>query len=269
MFADCFPAGKSGKLRRQIGRLTRRLGAARDADVQIEFLKKYISGLPHKSKKFKPGLRRLMLRLKQRRQAIQPKVVKVLDRLEEKQVLAEIITELKTITAHCRQHSKIQSRFVFQQAQQHINDRLAELFSFQYSLDNPRDNTGHHQMRIAAKRLRYTLEICNLPFKNRLDEYVEAMKRLQSLLGRLHDCDVWLENIKLFTADEKTRTMEYLGSVRAFKRIKRGLDYLARQRRKDRKAFYEQSVQYWKLLAEQDFWNKLDSILKTDAGKIS
>jgi CHAD domain-containing protein len=262
MFADCFPANKVGRWRRQIRRLTRRLGAARDTDVQIEFLRKFISDLPHKSKKLRPGLRRLMLRLKQRRQAIQPKVVKALDQLNEKQVLDEIVTELNAITVRCPPpRCGIGSKFVFLQAQEHIKDRLVGLFSFEHSLDNPRDRKGHHQMRIAAKRLRYTLEICNLPFKNRLDEYVEGMKRLQSLLGKLHDCDVWLDNIKVFTRDEKARMVEYLGTERAFARLKRGLDSLLRQRQKDRRMFFEQNVQYWKQLAEQHFWNKLDSIL--------
>ncbi len=263
MFADCFPAGKVGRWRRQIRRLTRRLGAARDTDVQIEFLKKFISDLPAKSKKLRPGLRRLMLRLKQRRQAIQPKVVKVLDRLEERQVLAEIIAELNAITARCAPHySNIRSQFAFQQAQEHINERLVGLFSFEHSLTDPGDRKGHHQMRIAAKRLRYTLEICNLPFENRLAEFIEAIKRLQSLLGKLHDCDVWLDNIKTFTSNEKTRMVEYLGSIRAFKRLKRGIDYLVRQRRKDRQMLFEQSVQFWKQLGEQDFWGKLNLIIQ-------
>lgn len=274
MFADCFPAGKVGKWRSQIRRLTRRLGAARDTDVQLVFLKKFISGLPHKSRKMRPGLRRIMLRLKQRRLSIQPKVVKSLDRLEEKQVFAEIAAELKAITARCRQHSKILSQFVFQQAIEHINERLVALFSFEHSLDDPKDRLGHHQMRIAAKRLRYTLEICNLPFKNRLAEHIDAMKRLQSLLGWLHDCDVWLDDIKTFSRDEKSRIVEYLGSARAFKRLKRGIDFLARQRRTDRKESFEQSVKFWKHLAEGDFWNNLNSLLKTktsyqSAGRLS
>jgi CHAD domain-containing protein len=263
MFEDCLVKDKCDKWRREIRRLTKRLGAARDTDVQIEFLKQFITDLPAKSKKLKPGLRRLMLRLKQRRQAIQPKVVKVLGRLDKKQVFDEIIAEIHEITVRCgKQHSKIQSQLVFQKTQEHINDRLTELFSFEHSLNNPGDGKGHHQMRIAAKHLRYTLEICNLPFEKKLDDHIKGIKQIQSLLGELHDCDVWLDDIKQFSIDEKTRMVEYLGSVRAFKRLKRGIDYFIGQIRKDRKRTYEQSVQYWKQLAEQDFWNKLDALLK-------
>jgi CHAD domain-containing protein len=273
MFEDCFAKDECDKWQREIRRLTKRLGAARDTDVQIDFLKKFISDIPYKSKKFKPGLRRLLLRLKQRRQAIQPKVVKVLDRLDKKQVLAEIntFTAEHTKTTEKKNNKKIsaysavsavKSPFVFQRAGTHINERLAELFSFEKSLDNPKDGKGQHQMRIAAKHLRYTLEICNLPFEKKLDNHIKGIRQIQSLLGELHDCDVWLDDIRQFSIDEKTRMIEYLGSVRAFKRLKRGIDYFIRQLKKDQKNLYEQSVQYWKRLAEQDFWNKLDSILK-------
>jgi CHAD domain-containing protein len=264
MFAECFPAGCAGRWRRQIRRLTRRLGAARDTDVQIIFLRKFIADLPHKSKKFKPGLRRLMLRFKQRRQAIQPKVVKALDRLDKRQVLDEITEGLKIITPRgAPGHSRIRSPFVFQQSNLHINDRLTGLFSFESSLSAPDDGSGQHRMRIAAKRLRYTLEICNLPFGNRLDKHIGGMKRLQTLLGKLHDCDVWLADIKDFSRIEKTRMMEYLGSIRAFNRLKRGIDYFARQLRKDRRMLFEQNVKNWNQLAEQGFWDKLNSLLKT------
>lgn len=206
MFENCFAKDKCDKWRREIRRLTRRLGAARDTDVQIEFLKKFISDLPHKSKKYKHGLRRLMLRLKQRRQAIQPKVVKVLDRLGKKQVLDEIIAEINANTCYrAHQHVKIQSRFAFQKTQEHIKDRLTELFSFEHSLNDPKDGKGHHQMRIAAKHLRYTLEICNLPFEKELDDHIRGAKKLQSLLGQLHDYNVWLDDIRQFCIDEKTR----------------------------------------------------------------
>jgi CHAD domain-containing protein len=260
---DCFPRGKSDRWRMETRRLTKRLGKARDTDVQIDFLKKFIADIPSKSDKLRAGLRRLMLRLKQRRHAIQPKVVKTLDRLDKRQILDEIITDINRITAGFgKQYSKIQSPFVFQRAQEHIRDRLVNLFSFEHSLDDPRDGKGHHQMRIAAKRLRYTLEICNLPFEKKLDEHIRGIKHIQSLLGELHDYEVWLDDIKQFSADEKTRMLEYLGSIRAFKRLKKGIDYFVRQIKKERKKVYEQSVLFWKQLAEQDFWNKLNSILQ-------
>jgi CHAD domain-containing protein len=263
MFSDCFPPAKVGRWRKQLRQLTRRLGAARDADVQIMFLKKFISEASATSKKLRPGLRRVLLRLKQRRQSIQPKVVKVLDRLREYEVLADIRAEAGRIERRLvRLNTDIHSPFVFEQAKQHIEGRLEGLLSYQHCLDDPDAKKDHHQMRIAAKRLRYVLEICNLPFDNRLDEYIEAMKNLQSLLGKLQDCYVWLDDLESFIQKEKRRTIKYFGSERTFARLKPGLDYLVEHRRKDRELLFEQSVAFWQELQKAGFSEKLRSILQ-------
>jgi len=263
IFADCFPPAKVGKWRKLIRQLTRRLGAARDTDVQIVFLKKLISEAPATSKKLRPGLRRVLLRLKQRRQSIQPKVVKVLDRIKEFEVLADIRAETGRIERRLvRLNTDIHSPFVFEQAKQHIESRLEGLLSCQRCLDDPDAKKGHHQMRIAAKRLRYTLEICNLPFDKRLDGHINAMKNLQSLLGKLQDCYVWLDDLETFIQKEKRRTIKYFGSQRSFARLKPGLDYLVEHRRKDRESLFEQSRAFWKELGNNGFSDKLRLILQ-------
>jgi CHAD domain-containing protein len=263
MFADCFPPAKAEKWRKQIRQLTRRLGAARDTDVQIVFLKKFISETPVTLKKLRPGLKRALLRLKQRRQSIQPKVVKVLDRLKEYEVLADIRAEAGRIERRLvRLNTDIHSPFVFEQAKQHIEGRLEGLLSFQHCLDDAEAKKGHHQMRIAAKRLRYTLEICNLPFDNRLDGYIDAMKNLQSLLGKLQDCYVWLDDLEAFIQKEKRRTIKYFGSERTFARLKPGLEYLVEHRSKDRELLFEQSRNFWQELQKTGFADKLRSIIR-------
>jgi CHAD domain-containing protein len=256
MFADCFPPAKVGKWRKQIRQLTRRLGAARDADVQI-------AETPATLKKLRPGLRRALLRLKQRRQSIQPKVVKVLDRLKEYEVLADIRAEAgRTERRLVRLNTDIHSPFVFEQTKQHIENRLEGLLTYQHCLDDHEANKDHHQMRIAAKRLRYTLEICNLPFDNRLDGYIDAMKNLQSLLGKLQDCYVWLDDLESFIQKEKRRTIKYFGSERTFARLKPGLEYLIEHRRKDRESLFEQSRVFWQELHKTGFADKLRSIIQ-------
>jgi CHAD domain-containing protein len=268
MFSGCFPDARMKKWQKQIKQLTSRLGAARDADVQIDFLKDFISKIPPAGKGLRPGLRRVMLRVKQKRHKIQPKVVKVLDRIKKDGTILDMRTELnRTEKRLSRQNIDIRSPYVFEEARRHMEQRLAGLLSCQGCLENPDDKAGHHEMRIAAKRLRYTLEICNLPFERRLSANIEIMKRIQSLLGRVHDCDVWLDDLAKFTEKEKKRTVKYFGSERAFGRLKPGIEYLAGHRHADREMSFERSRALWKEITEAGLLNNLRAMIQTPSSR--
>jgi hypothetical protein len=88
------------------------------------------------------------------------------------------------------------------------------------------------------------------------------MKKMQSLLGRVHDCDVWLEDLERFAGKEKKRTVKYFGSERAFGRLKPGIEYLVGHRHEDRERFFEQSRALWKEIAERGLVDKLHSIIQ-------
>ena len=66
--------------------------------------------------------------------------------------------------------------------------RLAELDSFAAAAADPREVTALHDMRIAAKRMRYVLEIA-APVVPDAGRRAKAAKRLQEVLGDIHDCD--------------------------------------------------------------------------------
>ena len=84
-------------------------------------------------------------------------------------------------------------------------------------------------MRIAAKRLRYVLEI----FAPCLDEEAktarDAAKRLQSVLGDLHDCDLMLTKV------------EHIGSVAAVLRGRR-------------ERLFHEFVELWQAEASKGTW---------------
>jgi CHAD domain-containing protein len=126
-----------------------------------------------------------------------------------------------------------------------INRRLNDMLALEQFLDDDRNIEGHHQLRIAAKRLRYTLEI----FEPILGETTEAplarVKRLQKILGDLHDCDVWIEFLPRFVEKERTRTRRFLGHTKGFKRIARGLEYLQEQRLRSRQDIFAALLEHW------------------------
>ena len=57
---------------------------------------------------------------------------------------------------------------------------------------DPAAGVAQHDMRIAAKRLRYVLEIVAECFGPEALAAERAAKALQAVLGEIHDCDVML-----------------------------------------------------------------------------
>jgi hypothetical protein len=74
--------------------------------------------------------------------------------------------------------------------------RLDELWSFTPRALDPDEVVALHDMRIAAKRLRYVLEVtadtCFGPYATTA---LKRIKDLQDLLGEIHDCDVQLPRV--------------------------------------------------------------------------
>lgn len=266
MFADCFSAKKVKRWRKRIRQLTQGLGQARDKDVQIEFVESFLAGLDDSQEACRPGVARLALRLRQQRENGQPAVVQTLDKFESTQVLVEMHCELERILFTLRRTSTpLQSPFVFERTRERILADYDALQSYRASLADPEDKTAHHQMRIAAKKLRYVLEICNPAYEERLSASVKTAKKLQSLLGEIHDCDVWLDFIPQFAQEETRRTVEYFGQAGPFEAIEPGLRYLRDQRQQCRHKTFDQLAAYWEKIKANHVWEDMLSLVEACA----
>jgi inorganic triphosphatase YgiF len=75
--------------------------------------------------------------------------------------------------------------------------RLEELYQWEGAVDDPGNVRALHDMRIAAKRLRYTFEVFEeaLPAASRA--IVQELTRLQDELGELHDSDVMIALLQM------------------------------------------------------------------------
>jgi CHAD domain-containing protein len=263
-FEKCLPAKKMEKWQNQIRKITKKLGLARDRDVQIEFIKEFESNLGKDQKQYKQGINRLLLRLEQNRHKLQPKVVKSIKAFNATGVLADMHGEIeKVLFRFMGKDIPLQSQFVFEHAHERVTGYLQELLSHQESLTNPSDKNGHHQMRISAKRLRYTLEICDMAFEGKLKETIKAVKKVQTTLGDIHDYDVWDNYIEQFITEEKQRMVEYLGHTRTFALIQKGLDYLKEDCVKRRDVLFDEFVKDWNRMGKEGLWDKLQSILES------
>jgi CHAD domain-containing protein len=74
--------------------------------------------------------------------------------------------------------------------------RLSELCSFTPRALDPGEVQALHDMRIAAKRLRYVLELAKPALGPSAAGGARTAKKLQDLLGKIHDCDVMLPRVR-------------------------------------------------------------------------
>jgi len=68
--------------------------------------------------------------------------------------------------------------------------RTAEMFDFAHAIGDPARDADLHNMRIAAKRLRYTLEMFRPALTFDGPRLIDTVKELQERIGTIHDADV-------------------------------------------------------------------------------
>ena len=76
-----------------------------------------------------------------------------------------------------------------------IGDRLKQINDASDSIYRPLRPKQLHKMRILAKRLRYAVELFAPCWGEEFKKAADEIARLQTSLGELHDCDVWIVNL--------------------------------------------------------------------------
>jgi CHAD domain-containing protein len=231
-------------------RLAAALSRARDTDVQSDFLRGFLK--VHRDARIRPGVEKLLLRLRERREKQQAKIVKELDRFAARGTLREIRREFQQIkkdaprvTALRTPRSALRTQFA-----RPILKRLDKMLAYERFIARPERRKELHRMRIAAKHFRYTMEAFAPSYGGRLDPWIRAARRIQTEIGEIHDCDVWIHQaLPKFLADERART--------ALAEIKPGLAALLRDRRRRRHAIYRAFLRRWKKLRRQKMFERM------------
>jgi CHAD domain-containing protein len=155
--------------------------------------------------------------------------------------------------------------------------RLDEVCSFDPAIREPANVDDLHAMRIAAKRLRYVLEICGFAFGAEMRQAEKEAKWLQDVLGEVHDCDVllplvedhlvrlrdadaaWLEQRAAAPTDLDT-VLDGLRAVPNRTRY-RGLKVLAAYAEARRGLLYRQFLDRWDLLIRDGWRERIEAEL--------
>jgi CHAD domain-containing protein len=263
LFRDCTKPKRWKRWRRHVRRVTEGLGAARDKDVQIAFVCGFLHELAEEA--HCPGIARLLVQREKEREQLQGQVIEAVDRFQASGVLEEIqaVTD-KVLKKNNGDPASVRTQVAVAQTRKAILEHLDSLLVYEDCLDEPEDFEQHHAMRIAAKRLRYTVEISDPVYDGGLAEHVKAVKQLQTFLGDVHDCDVWSEDLRAFGRDERRRIAARFGDDGPYERLRPGIEHLAEDRRARRRALFEQLVAYWRELRADRQWERLVESLEHD-----
>ncbi len=85
--------------------------------------------------------------------------------------------------------------------------RLEDLYSWESYVDNPYSIRELHNLRIAAKRLRYSLEVFEDVLPEASKSVVKELEQIQEELGSLHDSDVMIALLRLCLASQDSVTI--------------------------------------------------------------
>jgi CHAD domain-containing protein len=256
LFGDELPRKHYAAWRDEMRRITKALGAARDTDVQIARVQDFLKQIADDSQRV--GIERLLLRLRQQRTRLQDRVVKALDRLEDRRILADMHETLQQRLVHARVYeAESLPADLHRRANEAIRLRLEEFLAYEPHVAHPERALELHQMRIAAKHLRYSLEVFEPLYKRALRKPIKIVKEIQDLLGEVHDCDVWQEYVPRFLEEERAHTQDYFGTPDPAEEFVPGLRALESNRREQRLRSYYIFRRFWELTQERGVWERL------------
>ncbi len=134
--------------------------------------------------------------------------------------------------------------------------RIQEMMEFATAARDPANVTELHDMRIAGKRLRYTLELFAPVLGGRAFEVLGTVEQIQELLGSIHDCDVLIplleQTIDQETEREQKQATRKGGGLPQYLAAE-GLAKLLGEKREERDRLYREFLALWDSLPAERF----------------
>ncbi|MFL5850508.1 MAG: CHAD domain-containing protein, partial [Solirubrobacteraceae bacterium] len=156
-----------------------------------------------------------------------------------------------------------------------VRVRLEEVLALGEKALDPSDEKALHDTRIAAKRLRYVLEMHVPVFGEPAGAAAKEARRLQDLLGEIHDCDELLPRVQAVQRELRDGDVDglldlgadaddldpALGAKVRHADAYGGLEVLAVWLEARRTLLFERFLDRWKTLQRQAFRERLERAL--------
>jgi CHAD domain-containing protein len=157
-------------------------------------------------------------------------------------------------------------------AEKIVTVRLGELMAFAPKVFDPSEVKALHDLRIAAKRLRYVLEVTGDLFGPYAAKALDRTKDLQDLVGEIHDCDELVPRVLALV--KELRREDVSAVVKEAGRAKdldpalaaaapnaeayRGLEVLVVHLRARREQLFARFLAFWTELEREGFRARLE-----------
>jgi CHAD domain-containing protein len=144
-----------------------------------------------------------------------------------------------------------------------IKARLKDLIAASPHLYEPFEIKDLHELRILSKRLRYAIELFAVCWGEEMEVMAREIAHLQTSLGELHDCDVWIEGLgaRLKRTARKTITDE------DSRKLKAGATWLLKHFAAERMEHYREALARWEQWQADEFLEGLVLILDRDSAQ--
>lgn len=192
-------------VQKQMKNIADALGNVRDEDVAMMALEKI-----RPPADVAPGLKELIDSRKEVRDQAREQLESILEKSQLQEFETTFIAAVEKATAIDRPKTAPPTKQLtyIKMSRTTILELLKELETLSNGLFKPLDVESLHDMRIAAKRLRYALELFQTCWGRAFGSYAKHAARIQSALGDVHDCDVWIESLGNQISDARKQKQE-------------------------------------------------------------
>jgi CHAD domain-containing protein len=165
------------------------LGEVRDQDVAIKALNTL-------AKKAPAYVSKVLGEVVEERTKARAEALQELEEVLQKNSVHQLETEFASaLTGALDVNRKNEARRSYDEVGKEIvRERLKDLGKVSSALYQPLEVEQLHELRIAFKRLRYALEVFEKCWGDPIMVFAGRVAEMQTALGELHDCDVWIES---------------------------------------------------------------------------
>jgi CHAD domain-containing protein len=237
--------------------IARSLGAVRDEDVALAALENLKTQAPAEALE---GIESVLEERRQRQAKARDGLMKMISPAALKEFRVQFQTQIAVLALPkpktARGQPSPETSLAFRElGTKAINGRLKDFRSAVSTIYFPFEIEKIHALRILAKRLRYALDLFRFCWGEDLNDAAKEIAELQTSLGELHDCDVWIDYLgrRLKSTARKAKNNPDSAKVQA------GYTWLLQEFNKQRTHHYRDALRRWQHWESSAFLDELKS----------